>query len=91
MAKLIRRGIFYLIKGEEASRLASLLGIKLIEKKVTNFDGQTNCEVSCGFPKSGLDKYIGKLVRIGENVAIIEDGKVVEEIELVRRETVAGL
>ncbi len=90
MAKLIRKGIFYLIKGEEALRLASLLGIKLIEKKITHLDGQIDVEVSCGFPESGLDKYIGKLVRIGENVEVIVDGKVIEEIEIVKRETKYG-
>lgn len=82
MAKLIRKGIFYLIKGEEALRLASLLGIKLIEKKITHLDGQTEVVVSCGFPKSGLDKYIGKLVRLGENIEVIENDKVIEEIKI---------
>lgn len=81
MVELRKKGIFYLIEGEQALRLAARLGIKLIEKKVTQFNGRTDVKVSCGFPKSGLDKYIGKLVRLGENVAIFEDGKVVEEIK----------
>jgi len=80
MIKLRRKGIFYLIEGEDATRLAPRLGLKLLEKKVTHPDGNVEVAVSCGFPKSGLDKYIGKLVRLGENAAIIEDGEVVEEI-----------
>lgn len=62
-------------------RLAAGLGLKLLEKKVTQPDGRVEVKVSCGFPKSGLDEYIGKLVRLGENVIIIEDGKVIEEIK----------
>jgi len=80
MIKLRKQGIFYLIEGEDASRLAPQLGLKLLEKKVTEPNGNVEVAVSCGFPKSGLDKYIGKLVRLGENAAIIEDGEVVEEI-----------
>ena len=86
MVELRKRGIFYLIEGKDALRLASRLGIKLLEKKVTHSNGQTDVNVSCGFPKSGLDKYIGKLVRLGENAAVVENGKIVEKIELVKRE-----
>jgi DNA mismatch repair ATPase MutS len=38
--------------------------------------------LSCGFPQSGLDKYVGKLLRCGEGVEIAEHGEVVEKIEL---------
>ncbi len=86
MVELRKRGIFYSIEGKDALCLASRLGIKLLEKKVTHSNGQTNVKVSCGFPKSALDKYIGKLVRFGRNVAVFENGKVVEKIELVKRE-----
>lgn len=38
----------------------------------------------CGFPKSGLDKYVGKLVRAGSAVAIC--AQVPAEYGAVRRE-----
>lgn len=87
MVELRKKGIFYLIEGKDALRLAGRLGIKLLEKKVTQSNGQTDVKVNCGFPSSGLDKYIGKLVRLGENVALIEDGNIVEKIEIAKRET----
>ncbi len=83
MVELRKKGIFYLIEGEDALRLAGRLGLKLLEKKVIQSDGRTDVKVNCGFPASGLDKYIGKLVRLGENVAVIEDGKVVEKVKVV--------
>jgi len=86
MIELRKKGIFYLIEGEQALRLAAGLGLKLLEKKVTPPDGRVEVKVSCGFPKSGLDKHIGKLVRLGENVIIIEDGKVIEEIKVVKQQ-----
>ncbi|MCD6310962.1 MAG: hypothetical protein J7M11_00670, partial [Elusimicrobia bacterium] len=45
---------------------------------------ETNTIKSCGFPTSGLDKYIGKLVRLGKNVIIFEDGEVAEKIEVAK-------
>ncbi|MDO9513854.1 MAG: hypothetical protein Q7J59_04490 [Elusimicrobiota bacterium] len=84
---LIRRGIFYYLLQEQADELAAPLNLKL--KTVTENlpSGETSTVKSCGFPTSGLDKYIGKLVRLGRNVIIFEDGEVVEKIEVVRRET----
>ncbi|MFA5779929.1 MAG: hypothetical protein WC947_07310 [Elusimicrobiota bacterium] len=84
MAKLRKKGIFYLLEGEEAKKFASVLGLKLIEKKVTEPSGETKINLSCGFPHSGLDKYIGKLLRMGEDVEIVENGNVVEKIHPVR-------
>lgn len=88
MVELKKRGIFYLIEGENALRLASKIGVKLLEKKVTHSNGQIKVKVSCGFPMSGLDKYIGKLVRMGEDVEINEDGKIVEKIKVIKREQI---
>ncbi|MFA5780600.1 MAG: hypothetical protein WC947_10770 [Elusimicrobiota bacterium] len=85
MINLRKKGIFYLIEGEEARRLAGPLGLKLLEKKVTEPSGETKVYLSCGFPKSGMDKYIGKLVRLGENVAIVENGELVEKIEIMEK------
>ena len=80
--RLRRRGIFYLIEGEEARKLAPLLGIKLTEKKIISPGGEEEIKISCGFPHSGLDKYIGKLVRQGKSVTIVSDGETTEEIEI---------
>lgn len=60
MVTLRRRGIFYLIEGEEARKLAPLLGIKLTEKKIISPGGEEETKITCGFPHSGLDKYIRK-------------------------------
>jgi len=88
---LIRRGIFYYLLQEQAEELAGKLGLKLkivIEKSpqsplLQRGDIEGIREIkSCGFPTSGLDKYIGKLVRLGRNVIILEDGEVVEKIEI---------
>ena len=80
MVTLRRRGIFYLIGGEDAKKLAPLMGLKLIEKKITQPGGEEEIKISCGFPRSGLDKYIGKLVRLGNSVTIVSDGETTEEI-----------
>ena len=80
--RLRRRGIFYLIEGEEARKLAPLLGIKLTEKKIISPGGEEDLKISCGFPHSGLNKYIGKLVRLGKSVTIVSDGETTEEIKI---------
>ena len=82
---LRRRGIFYLIEGEEARRLAPLLGLKLIEKKVISPGGEEEVRISSGFPRSGLDKYIGKLVRMKESVVVRSDGEADERIEIAEK------
>ncbi len=79
---LRRKGIFFLIEGQTARELAQKLGLKLIEKKITNPDGTEEIKISCGFPRSGLDKYIGKLVRMGRNVIVKSDGETIEEIKI---------
>lgn len=73
---LYQIGTFYKIMGEDARKVAAALKLKLF---VT---GEAEDPVPvCGFPKSGLDKYVGKLVRAGFSVAVVrqspgEDGKV---------------
>jgi len=84
---LIKRGIFYYLLQEQAEELAAPLSLKL--KTVTENlpSGETNTVKSCGFPTSGLDKYVGKLVRLGENVVIVEGGEIVEKVEMARKQT----
>jgi DNA mismatch repair protein MutS len=66
-------GIFYKVMFEDARKIADIAGLKLmVSGEVSN-----PIEV-CGFPKSGLDKYVGKLLRKDFSVAIcnqVQDGK----------------
>ena len=82
---LIQAGIFYRIMFEDAEKVSSLLGLAL------RVEGDAAAPLRfCGFPKSGLDKYIGKLVRSGFSVAVChqvraEDGGVRREVsEIIR-------
>jgi len=85
MARLRKKGIFYLLENDDARRLAASLDLKLVEKKITEPDGEVKVKSSCGFPQSGLDKYVGKLLRMGEDVEIIENGgAVVEKIKVAK-------
>lgn len=82
---LFQAGIFYRIMFEDAKKVSDALGLKL------RVEGDADAPLCfCGFPKSGLDKYIGKLVRAGFSVAVCsqiksEDGKVLREVNEVIR------
>ena len=82
---LFQAGIFYRIMFEDAKKVSDALGLKL---RVEGDAG--NPLYFCGFPESGLDKYIGKLVRAGFSVAVchqvkLENGEVRREVgEVVR-------
>ncbi|MDD5657346.1 MAG: hypothetical protein PHF00_08855 [Elusimicrobia bacterium] len=70
---LYQIGTFYKIMREDARKVAELAGLKLF---VT---GEAADPVPvCGFPQSGLDKYVGKLVRAGFAVAICSQVKSAE-------------
>ncbi len=72
-------GIFYKIMFEDARRIADIAGLKLM------ISGEVSHPVEvCGFPKSGLDKYAGKLLRSGFSVAICN--QVQDERGQIRRE-----
>jgi len=77
---LFQAGIFYRIMFEDAERVSEILGLKL------RVEGDAAAPLRfCGFPKSGLDKYIGKLVRAGFSVAVCHqvqsaDGGVKREV-----------
>ncbi|KAF0125767.1 MAG: DNA mismatch repair protein MutS [Elusimicrobia bacterium] len=82
---LFQVGIFYRIMLDDAKKVAEQLGLKLL------ISGEAdNPLIYCGFPKSGLDKYIGKLVRAGFSVAVcsqvrLEDGEIRREAgEVIR-------
>jgi DNA mismatch repair ATPase MutS len=62
---LMQVGTFMQIMGDDARTVSGITGIKL------RMAGEVDDPyVVAGFPKSGLDKYIGKLVRAGHSVVI---------------------
>lgn len=67
---LFQAGIFYRIMFEDAEKVSEVLGLKL------RVEGDAGAPLRfCGFPKSGLDKYIGKLLRAGFSVAVCHQVK----------------
>jgi len=82
---LFQVGIFYRIMLDDAKKVSGPLGLKLL------ISGEAdNPLIYCGFPKSGLDKYTGKLVRAGFSVAVcaqvkLENGTILREISEVIR------
>jgi len=82
---LYQVGNFFKIMFEDARKTAEPLSLKLF---VT---GEASAPVAvCGFPESGLDKYVGRLVRAGFSVAVCkqvksDDGNIKREIAEVIR------
>lgn len=88
---LYQVGIFYRIMFGDARRVADKLGLKLMVK------GEAGCPVElCGFPESGLDKYVGKLARQGLTTVICrqargeDSGARREVVKVVRCSASAG-
>jgi len=76
---LYQVGTFYRILQEDAKKVAEPTGLKLM------VSGEASDPVlMCGFPKSGLDKYVGKLLRNGFTVAVCNQIK--DEQGNIRRE-----
>lgn len=67
---LMQVGTFTQVMDDDAKQVSTLIGIKL--KMAGNVDGPT---VVGGFPRSGLDQYVGKRVRRGHSVAIAFQGE----------------
>ncbi len=62
---LMQVGAFMKVMNEDARIVSGITGLKLMAA------GEIDAPViSGGFPKSGLDAYVGKLVRAGHGVAI---------------------
>jgi DNA mismatch repair protein MutS len=62
---LMQVGVFMQVMNEDARTVAAVTGLKL------QMAGDVDTPVVLGgFPKSGLDAYVGKLVRAGHSVAI---------------------
>lgn len=62
---LMQVGSFMQVQGEDARAVSAVTGLKL--QMAGDVDAPA---VLGGFPKSGLDAYVGKLVRAGHSVAI---------------------
>lgn len=77
---LMQVGAFMQVMNEDAKMLSKMTGLKL------KMAGDVEAPVVVGgFPKTGLDQYVGKLVRAGHSVAIaLQDENKVRQI----RETV---
>ena len=62
---LMQVGSFMQVQGENARVVSAVTGLKL------QMAGDVDAPVVLGgFPKSGLDAYVGRLVRVGKSVAI---------------------
>jgi DNA mismatch repair protein MutS len=62
---LMQVGAFMQVMDEDARAVSQVTGLKL------QMAGEVDAPVVLGgFPKSGLDAYVGKLVRAGHSVAI---------------------
>lgn len=62
---LIQVGVFMQVMDEDARAVSEVTGLKL------QMAGEVDDPVVLGgFPKSGLDAYVGRLVRAGHSVAI---------------------
>lgn len=66
----VKKGDFYEIYGEKASKMAKLLNLEVEKKKM---DGKEVAFVS--FPSQHLDTYLPKIIRAGNRVAFIDSPK----------------
>ena len=78
---LMQVGTFMQVMGEDARAVSEVTGLKL------QMGGAVEAPVVLGgFPRSGLDAYVGKLVRSGRSVAMAfqDETKAREVSEVVR-------
>jgi len=72
---LVAQGIFYRAMGNDAKIISEISGIKLMS------EGEFDAPIPvCGFPESGLDKYVGKLVRAGKRAVLVHSEGNVERV-----------
>ncbi|MBF0177723.1 MAG: hypothetical protein HQL63_12895 [Magnetococcales bacterium] len=83
---LMQVGSFMQVMGDDARVLAEAAGLKL------KMAGEVDAPVVVGgFPVSGLDAYVGKLVRNGHSVAIAMQRGEPKERFIVETISIAGL
>jgi DNA mismatch repair protein MutS len=75
---LFRVGDFYETFGEDARKTAGILGIVLTKRA----NGAASYVDLAGFPHHSLDKYLPKLIKAGQRVAICEQ---LEDPKLARK------
>jgi len=63
---LMQVGVFMQVMNEDAQSISKITGLQL--QSLGEVGAQPT--ILGGFPKSGLDKYIGRLVRAGHSLAI---------------------
>ncbi|QTA90243.1 MutS_I domain-containing protein [Desulfonema magnum] len=66
---LMQVGAFMQVMNDDARAVSEITGLKL-----QMFGDADDPVVLGGFPKSGMDKYVGRLVRAGRSVAIAPPG-----------------
>jgi DNA mismatch repair protein MutS len=81
---LMQVGAFMQVMEDDARNVSEVTGLKL--KMAGDVDSPV---VVGGFPKSGLDKYVGMLVRAGFSIAIAEQNEKKERIISERIEVMA--
>lgn len=80
---LMQVGSFMQVQGGDARAVSAVTGLKL------QMAGEVDAPVVLGgFPKSGLDAYVGRLVRAGHSVAMAmqDESKQRRLVEMVRLE-----
>lgn len=81
MILVMQVGAFMQVMSEDAKILSKVCGLKL------NMAGDVATPVVIGgFPKSGLDQYVGKMVRAGHSMAIAmqDENKNRRIVEMIR-------
>ena len=78
---LMQVGAFMQVMDEDARRVSEVTGLKL-----SMAGDVASPAVLGGFPKSGLDAYVGKLVRAGHSVSIAFQNEAKERhvVEVIR-------
>lgn len=83
---LMQVGSFMQVQGEDARAVSEVSGLKL--QMAGDVDAPV---VPGGFPKSGLDAYVGKLVRAGLSAAVRVAGRVLRVERRIRGLALSGL
>src|SRR3990167_2666862 len=67
---MFQLGDFFELFGADAEKASALLGITLTQRRSSSKGG--DAVPMCGVPVSSVDGYLGKLLRMGQTVAVAE-------------------